>query len=122
VYTQRIRNYTAKPIEVEVRRTFPGHVTFRSALDPKLHDYQTVEFRASLKPAAQADLVFEVVRKEGYLAKQNNVTLETAELPEADTLKARQLGDVRGGFSRLPGLTLLAALGSFAGWAAMRML
>src|SRR5258706_5821391 len=25
-YAQRVRNYTAKPIEVEVRRTFPGHV------------------------------------------------------------------------------------------------
>ena len=45
VYTQRIRNYTAKPIDVEVRPTFPGHVVFRSLLEPTLHDYQTVQFQ-----------------------------------------------------------------------------
>ena len=39
---QRIRNYTAKPIDVEIRRSFPGHVIFRSQLEPMLHDYQTV--------------------------------------------------------------------------------
>jgi len=88
IYSQRIRNYTGKPIDVEVRRTFPGHVVFRSALDPKLHDYQTVEFKTQVKPGSRADLVFEVVRKQGYLAKQNNVTLETAELKEADALRA----------------------------------
>ena len=44
VYTQRVRNYTAKPIDLEIRRSFDGHVTFRSQLEPKLHDYQTVEF------------------------------------------------------------------------------
>ena len=78
IFTQRIRNYTQKPIEVEVRRTLPGHVVFRSQLEPKLHDYQTVEFVANIAPSKKADLLFEVVRKQGVSAKQNNVTLETA--------------------------------------------
>ena len=75
VYAQRIRNYTAKPIQVEVRRTFPGHVVFRSKLEPTLHDYQTPQFQAKLLAGATTNLLFEIVRSQGYLAKQNNVTL-----------------------------------------------
>jgi hypothetical protein len=80
VYTQRIRNYTAKPIEVEVRRSLPGHVIFRSQLEPKLHDFQTVEFLGRVAAGKRADLLFEVVRKQGINAKQNNVTLQTGEI------------------------------------------
>jgi hypothetical protein len=75
IYSQRIRNYTAKPIQVEVRRTFPGHVVFRSKLEPTLHDYQTPQFQASVLAGATRNLHFEIVRSQGYLAKQNNVTL-----------------------------------------------
>jgi hypothetical protein len=78
VFTQRIRNYTSKEIEVEVRRTLPGHVVFRSQLEPKLHDYQTVEFTTKVTPAKKADLLFEVIRKQGTSAKQNNITLAAA--------------------------------------------
>jgi hypothetical protein len=80
VFTQRIRNYGAKPIEVEIRRPLPGHVTFKSQLEPKLHDYQTVEFLTRLAPGKRADLLFEVVRKQGTSAKQSNVTLVSAEV------------------------------------------
>jgi hypothetical protein len=80
VFVQWIRNYTSKPIEVEIRRTFPGHVVFKSQLEPKLHDYQTVEFLSRVVAGKKADLLFEVVRKQGTSAKQNNVTLETAEV------------------------------------------
>lgn len=78
VYTQRIRNYTAKPIEVEIRRAFPGHVVFRSQLAPTLHDFQTVQFTASIDAGKKSDLLFEIVRHQGRNAKQNNVTLEAA--------------------------------------------
>jgi hypothetical protein len=122
ICSQRVRNYTGKPIDVEVRRSYQGHVVFRSALDPKLHDYQTVEFKRQVPSRTKVDLVFEVVRKQGYLAKQNNVTLETAELNEADALKTGKLGAAAPRSSRLPGLSLLAALGSLAGWLAMRFL
>jgi len=80
VFTQRIRNYSGKDIEVEVRRTLPGHVIFKSQLEPKLHDYQTVEFLSRLAAGKRADLLFEVVRKQGTSVKQNNVTLQTVEV------------------------------------------
>jgi hypothetical protein len=80
IFTQRIRNYTAAPIEVEVRRTLPGHVVFRSQLEPVLHDYQTVQFLTKVAAGKQADLLFEVVRKQGSSVKQNNVTLVPGEV------------------------------------------
>jgi hypothetical protein len=83
VYSQRIRNYTRKEIEVEVRRSFPGHVIFRSQLEPKLHDHQTVEFLARVAAGKRADLLFEIVRKQGTSAKQNYVMLDTAEAAAA---------------------------------------
>jgi hypothetical protein len=80
VYAQRVRNYTAKPIEVEVRRTFAGHVVFRSSLKPTLFDYRTAQLTAGVPAGQKADLLFEIVRHQGRNAKQNNVTLETAEI------------------------------------------
>ena len=81
VYTQRIRNYTAKPIEVEVRRAFPGHVEFRSALPGvKLHDFQTAQFTTSVAAGEKADCLFELVRHQGRNAKQNHVTLAEAKV------------------------------------------
>jgi hypothetical protein len=78
LYSQRVRNYTKKPINLEVRRPFPGHVVFRSELPAKNHDYQTVEYTAEVKPAEKADLLYEVVQHQGHNAKQNNVTIEQA--------------------------------------------
>ena len=80
VYNQRIRNYTVKPIDVEVRRALPGHVIFRSRLEPTLFDFQTVQYTTSLKAAEKKELFYEIVRRQGRNAKQNNVTLEAAEV------------------------------------------
>jgi hypothetical protein len=77
-FAQRIRNYTKKPIEVEVRRTFPGHVVFRSGLSAKNHDYRTVEYKASVKAAEKADLEYEILRHQGRNKKQDNVTIQQA--------------------------------------------
>ena len=82
-FVQRIRNYTRKAIDVEVRRAFPGDVTFRSALGPRLFDYQTVEFTATLDAGKKTDLPFELVSKQGRNAKQGNVTLEAADVTRA---------------------------------------
>lgn len=79
LYVQRVRNYTGKPIDLEIRRTYPGHVAFRSNLSPKLHDYQTVQFGATVENGKR-DLPFEVVRHQGRNAKQNNVALEQADV------------------------------------------
>jgi len=80
IYSQRIRNYTGKEIEVEVRRSFPGHVIFRSQLESTLFDYQTPQFLARVPAGKRADLLFELVRKQGTNAKQNNVSLEAVEV------------------------------------------
>jgi hypothetical protein len=80
IFTQRIRNYSSAPIEIEVRRALPGHVIFRSQLEPVLHDFQTVQFLTKVAPSQRADLLFEVLRKQGNSVKQNNVTLVTGEV------------------------------------------
>ena len=80
VYSQRIRNYSGKPIDLEIRRTYDGHVVFKSALTPTLFDFRTVQFTASVAPGKRADLFHEVIQHQGYLAKQNNVTLEAGDV------------------------------------------
>jgi hypothetical protein len=80
ILTERIRNYSAKPINVEIRRTIPGHIIYKSLLEPKLHDYQTVELHTTVPAGKKADNFFEIVRKQGTSAKQNNITLEKAEV------------------------------------------
>jgi hypothetical protein len=79
LYVQRIRNYSRKSIDVEIRRSFPGHVIFRSRLEPTLFDYQTVQFSAALESGKKRELPFEIVWKQGRNARQNNVALEAAE-------------------------------------------
>ena len=81
VYAQRVRNYTGKPIELEVRRSFAGHVVFRSQLKPTLLRLSdTPQFTATVDAGKKADLLFELVRHQGRNGKQNNVTLEEAEV------------------------------------------
>jgi hypothetical protein len=80
ILTERFRNYSGKAIHVEVRRTTPGHIIFKSSLEPKLHDYQTVELHNTVAAGKKVDLLFEIVRKQGTSAKQNNTTLEKAEV------------------------------------------
>jgi hypothetical protein len=74
-YVQRIRNYTDKPISVQVRRVFPGHVVFRNALGAILHDYQTVEFDAEVAAGRTASLTCELVQHMGRNKKQDNIKL-----------------------------------------------
>ncbi|MFN0022081.1 MAG: DUF4139 domain-containing protein [Pirellulaceae bacterium] len=80
ILTERIRNYSAKPINVEIRRTIPGHIIYKSLLESKLHDFQTVEFHSTIPAGKKADHLFELVRKQGTSAKQNNITLEKGEV------------------------------------------
>jgi hypothetical protein len=81
VYSQRVRNYTGKPIELEIRRLFTGHVVFRSDLDPVSHDFRTVQFSAAVESGKTANLLYEVLRHEGHNQKQSSVTLEKALMP-----------------------------------------
>ncbi|MCP4594021.1 MAG: hypothetical protein GY842_25085 [bacterium] len=74
-WIERIRNYRDKPIDVEIRRSFDGHVVFRSNLDPTLHDYRTVQFTTRVAPGAKAEPAYHLAIHQGHNAKQNNVTL-----------------------------------------------
>lgn len=78
IYSQRVRNYSGVPIEVEVRRTFPGDILFRSQLKPTQYDYQTVQFTAAIEAGKKADLLFEIVWRQGRNMKQSNVTRQDA--------------------------------------------
>ncbi len=80
LFVQRVRNYTQKPIRLEIRRTFGGHVVFRSKLNAKNHDYQTVEFQAAVEPGEKAELKYELVTHQGRNSKQTAVTIEQAEV------------------------------------------
>jgi len=82
LFAQRIRNYSSKPIEVEVRRTFPGHVVFRSGLAAKKHDYRTVHYTATVKAGEKADLLYEILQHQGRNKKQENVTIQETSIEQ----------------------------------------
>ena len=75
-WVDRVRNYRGESIDVEIRRSFDGHVLFRSDLDPKLHDYRTPQFKATVPAGERRDLEYELVFKQDYNKKQENVTLQ----------------------------------------------
>jgi hypothetical protein len=74
-YVQRIRNYTDKPIRVEVRRSFFGDVRFVSRLDPKLHDFRTVQYQTEVPAGGRKALSYRVTTAQGYNSKQDRVVL-----------------------------------------------
>ncbi len=78
LFAQRVRNYTKKPIELEIRRTLLGDVVFKSSLTAKNHDFRTVEYIATLKPGEKADLTYEVILHDGHNAKQQRVVIDAA--------------------------------------------
>jgi hypothetical protein len=77
LFAQRVRNYTKKPIDLEIRRMILGDVVFRSSLPAKNHDFRTVQYTATVKPGEKADLTYEVILHDGHNAKQNRVEIET---------------------------------------------
>ena len=76
VWVERIRNYRDKPIDVEIRRSFSGHVVFQSDLSPTLHDYCTPQFNAQIGAGKKRELSYELTIHQGYNKKEDNVTLE----------------------------------------------
>jgi hypothetical protein len=77
-FAQRVRNYTKKPIDLEIRRMILGDVVFRSSLPAKNHDFRTVQYTATVKPGEKTDLLYEIVQRDGHNAKQNRVEIEAA--------------------------------------------
>ncbi|MFO1421577.1 MAG: hypothetical protein U1F59_11710 [Candidatus Competibacteraceae bacterium] len=79
VYRQKIRNYSGKPISVQIRREYPGDVVFRGRLNPTLHDFQTVQFETDVPAGAKAELDYEIIARLGYNQKQNRVELQAGD-------------------------------------------
>lgn len=75
-WVDRIRNYRGEAIEVEIRRSFHGHVLFRSDLDPELYDFRSPQFSATVPAGQREDLGYELVFKRGHNKKQESVTLQ----------------------------------------------
>ncbi len=80
VFQDRIRNYTRKPIKVEIRRDYQGDIVFRSTLDPVLHDFQTVQLETEVPAMAKKELNYEIVHRQGYNQKQNRIELQAGDL------------------------------------------
>jgi hypothetical protein len=74
-YIQHVRNSTGKPIELELRRVFPGHIVFRNGLGAVRHDYQTVQITAIVAAGQRAQLRYEVIQHMGSNEKQANVEI-----------------------------------------------
>jgi hypothetical protein len=79
VYRQKIRNYSGKPISVQIRREYPGDVVFHGRLNPILHDFQTVQFETEVPAGNKAELDYEIIARLGYNQKQNRVELQTGD-------------------------------------------
>lgn len=73
-WVERIRNYRNKPIDVEIRRAFDGHVLFKG--DATAHDFRTVVLKQTVAPGAKAEIPYSVTARLGSSAEQNNVTIE----------------------------------------------
>lgn len=80
IFVQHIRNYTDKPIEVEIRRLIPGDVHIKSQLTIKKYDFQTVDIYSKLAVGDKQELLYETQIKKGYNAKQNQVVLESRDI------------------------------------------
>ena len=80
VYEQRIRNFTDRPINVEIRRRFDRDVVFRSSLNPTRHDFRTITLAANVGAGQTRSLLYEVLIRQGRNAKQRKVDIETASI------------------------------------------
>ncbi|MHC4092710.1 MAG: hypothetical protein ACYSVY_20955 [Planctomycetota bacterium] len=85
LWVERIRNYRAKPIEVEIRRSFDGHVILRSNLSPTLYDYRSPQIASQIESAQTVELPYELVYHQVYNKKQDDVTLEAGDATGADS-------------------------------------
>ena len=72
----RVKNYSKKPIEIEVRQQYSGDVVFTSPFAVKNYDYRTVQFSGKLEAGAKHDFNVELTRKKSYNHKQNHVVVK----------------------------------------------
>jgi hypothetical protein len=75
LYAQRIRNYTDKPIDLQIRRAFGGDATFINQLNATRHDYNTIQYTAQVPPGQTRDMRYELIQRQGSNQKQNRVEI-----------------------------------------------
>lgn len=75
LYVQHLRNFTDKPVKVEIRRVISGDASVSSELAIKKHDYQTVDIVSTLAVGEKQELLYQTSVKKGRNAKQNQVIL-----------------------------------------------
>ena len=75
-FNQRVRNFTSKPIEVEVRRAYSGDTDFITQIPgAKNHDNTTAEFTVTVPANSDSDNLFEILTRKGRNSKQNRLTV-----------------------------------------------
>ena len=77
IYTQRIRNFSARDIHVEWRKPYSGDVVYSSELNPSLHDHQTVQVKTQVPAQSTQENVFQLTTKQGKNQKQSHIQLKT---------------------------------------------
>lgn len=75
VYTQRVRNFSSRPLQLELRRAFNGQAELRTSGTVKVHDLHTAEFRMQVEPHSDSAQSFSVSTRTGRRARQNALTL-----------------------------------------------
>jgi len=79
-WQEEIRNYRAKPINIEIRHVLPGDVEFSmeagQAQGLKLFDFQTVEYTLDLPAATKRKYLSAGLFRLGTAQKQNQVRLK----------------------------------------------
>ena len=80
LYVQQLRNYTDKPVDLEIRRIIYGDATLKSDLEITRHDFQTIDIHTQLAAGEKQELLYETETKKGRTAKQNRLLLEKQKL------------------------------------------
>ena len=71
-----IRNYRTKPIVLELRRQWPGHVDYESEVATTLFDYQTTDTKLEVGQRGKKEYPCTVVTHNGANKKQDRIDLK----------------------------------------------
>ena len=75
-WTDEMRNYRDKPITLEMRRVYNGHVSFSSEIKTGVFDYHTIQAEFKIAAGGRAHYPHRVVISHGIRAKRKNVKIE----------------------------------------------
>ena len=76
IYMQQLKNFTDRPVKVEIRRIIAGDALIKHDLNLKKHDFQTFELQTRLDSGEQQTLLYEIQTSKGRNAKQNQIVLQ----------------------------------------------